>query len=558
MIKHFFTLVALVLTQLVSWSTEYHLDPAGSDANAGTIGSRWFSLNKAWQVVGPDDIVWLHGGTYSYTAQLQGYCTGKDGTAGHLILVSNWPGEVPIITKGPGYTNNVQHWRGGVFFEGDYVHWRGIEFTGFKHGEGESSPFIWRGFYMENSNHNILEQLRSYANEYGISVQDNSRDNLVKNCDVMYNYDVNTGGGNADGLGFNYITVTDPDNPNIARGVRSWWNGDDGLDGWTGAESGGIIIFDSCWSWLNGYFPGTTNPAGNGEGFKGGGGGSANPTVFQRIYQNCAAFYNKHDGFNQNNLNAKVKVHNCIAFKNAITGINFSENNNAHEWVNTWSFDNTSCQVYITAESSVTNCSYGTNGGGQSTICGPGSGLPGWTGNVSTADFITTDTTGVGGARQSNGTLPALNFYHLTTGSDLIDAGTSIGIPFNGAAPDRGAFESGGGGGNTPPTCSSGGTTTITLPVNQVTLSNSPTDSDGSITGMAWSKTSGPATYTIVSPTSGTTDITGLVQGTYVFQFQATDNGGATCTASYTVIVQPQPVSNTSNTIYFLRGKFYN
>jgi hypothetical protein len=35
-----------------------------------------------------------------------------------------------------------------------------------------------------------------------------------------------------------------------------------------------------------------------------------------------------------------------------------------------------------------------------------------------------------------------LDFMRLAAGSDLINAGVNVGLPFNGAAPDLGAFES--------------------------------------------------------------------------------------------------------------------
>lgn len=63
---------------------------------------------------------------------------------------------------------------------------------------------------------------------------------------------------------------------------------------------------------------------------------------------------------------------------------------------------------------------------------------------VTTADFQSIDTTGVRGPRQADGSLPILPFMRLATGSDLIDAGTNIGRPFNGTAPDLGCFETNG------------------------------------------------------------------------------------------------------------------
>ena len=83
---------------------------------------------------------------------------------------------------------------------------------------------------------------------------------------------------------------------------------------------------------------------------------------------------------------------------------------------------------------------------------------------------------------------------------------------------------------NIPPFADAGLDQTITLPVNTVTLSGSGSDADGTIAGYAWTKISGPASFTIVNPTSAATDITGLVQGVYQFQLQVTDNNGAIAT----------------------------
>jgi len=56
------------------------------------------------------------------------------------------------------------------------------------------------------------------------------------------------------------------------------------------------------------------------------------------------------------------------------------------------------------------------------------------------------------------------------------------------------------------------------------------TDADGWIAGFKWTKISGPTSYSIVSPTSSSTKLTGLVVGTYVFRVTVTDNKGGTDT----------------------------
>jgi pimeloyl-ACP methyl ester carboxylesterase len=63
------------------------------------------------------------------------------------------------------------------------------------------------------------------------------------------------------------------------------------------------------------------------------------------------------------------------------------------------------------------------------------------------------------------------------------------------------------------------------------------TDSDGWIAAFKWTKISGPTSYTIVSPTSGSTKLSNLVAGTYVFRLTVTDNKGAIDTDDVTVTI---------------------
>jgi hypothetical protein len=61
---------------------------------------------------------------------------------------------------------------------------------------------------------------------------------------------------------------------------------------------------------------------------------------------------------------------------------------------------------------------------------------------VTKEDFLSLDNKGVTDPRQLDGSLPELNFLKLAPGSDLINSGTNVGMPYNGAAPDLGAYES--------------------------------------------------------------------------------------------------------------------
>lgn len=93
---------------------------------------------------------------------------------------------------------------------------------------------------------------------------------------------------------------------------------------------------------------------------------------------------------------------------------------------------------------------------------------------------------------------------------------------------------------NQQPVAQAGPDKFITLPVNQVQLTGTGIDPDGSIAGYAWSKISGPASFSIGSPANATTTISSLIAGTYLFELKVTDNLGGTARDTVQVIVADQ------------------
>ncbi len=90
---------------------------------------------------------------------------------------------------------------------------------------------------------------------------------------------------------------------------------------------------------------------------------------------------------------------------------------------------------------------------------------------------------------------------------------------------------------NQAPVASAGADQTIYLPQTTATVTGSGSDSDGSITAYAWSKVSGPSAFSITSPGTAQTTITGLVPGTYVFRLTVTDNDGDSGSDDLTITV---------------------
>jgi hypothetical protein len=111
---------------------------------------------------------------------------------------------------------------------------------------------------------------------------------------------------------------------------------------------------------------------------------------------------------------------------------------------------------------------------------------------------------------------------------------------------------------NQAPVVNAGSAKTITLPTTSVSLSGSATDADGTIASYQWSKVSGNG-GTISSPSSTTTNVTGLSAGSYVFNLKATDNRGATGNKTVSVTVNqgsttPPPPSGNFGTVTFNTG----
>ncbi len=81
----------------------------------------------------------------------------------------------------------------------------------------------------------------------------------------------------------------------------------------------------------------------------------------------------------------------------------------------------------------------------------------------------------------------------------------------------------------------------ITLPTNSVQLAGTSIDGNGSSVTYNWTKTQGPAQFSIDDNTSSNPVISNLVVGTYTFRLTVTDNLGATSFDDVNVVVDPAP-----------------
>jgi hypothetical protein len=427
------------------YPNSYYLSPLGNDNNSGTsINAPFFSLNKAWSVVAPGDLIYMRGGTYIYNNEQ--ILINKSGTANNLIKVWAYPGETPVIKAGTlNYTPNG--WYTGILVNGNYLHFKGIEITGYIQ---LTSTHYYYGFQAYSVNHCIFENLNVHHNGFGMSFVTECNDNLILNCDAHHNSDrltsigQATAWGGADGITIRYCSAS---TINTIRGCRMYWNSDDGFDGF---YNDGMLIIEDSWIWANGYQPGLTpidldsyNTGGDGQGAKLGPTTSDYSTEIKREVRFCLAFNNRSSAFDQNMAKCAIALNNNTAYNN-MRGYNlkhWSSNPGdldlhiVHALKNNISYANTFSSApigLVSIESIVDHCTF-VNVSWQ---CTPN---PAFT--LTNNDFVSVSPTGMDGPRQIDGSLPEVSFMHLAVGSDLIDAGINVNLPFNGSAPDLGAFE---------------------------------------------------------------------------------------------------------------------
>lgn len=98
---------------------------------------------------------------------------------------------------------------------------------------------------------------------------------------------------------------------------------------------------------------------------------------------------------------------------------------------------------------------------------------------------------------------------------------------------------------NRSPVADAGTNQTITLPNNTIQLDGSGSfDPDGSSLSYQWAKKSGPTSFSFSNAKGALTDVSGLVEGTYIFTLTVTDDQGAIGHADVQIIVNKSSSTN--------------
>lgn len=388
----------------VVFSQNIFVAPDGNDINPATISQPLFSLASAITRVKVGDTIFVRGGTFIYNSTIT---ISKSGTSTLKYYIIAYENERPILDfSSMGFSSSNK----GISLKGSFWFIKGLYIK----GAGDN------GMEINGGSDNTVELCSFYENrDTGLQLSNGASNNKIINCDSYNNIDPSE--GNADGFAPKLAVGTG----NYFYGCRAWQNSDDGWDGYMRGANDVSTKLENCWSFKNGYRKDGTQSSGNGNGFKMGGGDDGNSArlMHHNILIKCVAFDNKVKGFDQNNNDGSMTLINCTGFRNLSADYRITRQVNAGQTV--------------TIKNSISYLG-AVDLGGFVVQEKNGWGSPF---SVSAQDFVSIDPALATAPRKEDGSLPDITFMHLAPGSQFIDAGIDVGLPFLGLAPDLGAFE---------------------------------------------------------------------------------------------------------------------
>lgn len=360
-------------------------------------------LLNAIQNAEAGDIIYVNQGTFVFNSTIN---LSKNGTANQLISLISHPNNTqkPKFDFSSMSENSSNR---GIQLNGNYWHVKGISV----YKAGDNGMFI-------KGNNNLVEFCDFSENaDTGLQIGNGGANNTILNCDSFFNADSTL--ENADG----FACKLDAGTGNKFIGCRAWQNLDDGWDGYLRGADNITTTYENCWAIKNGYLKNGTKGAGDGNGFKTGG-SDDKLLKHNAVFKNCLAIANVFDGFDHNSNRGNIEIYNSGAYQNG-RNINFGSSNiaNSLKIKNTVSFSGSGSDSFNAASIDITNNSW------QNGIV------------ANSGDYVSLQLELLLSPRKADGGLPDIDFMKLVSGSDLIDAGINIGLPFNGNAPDIGPFE---------------------------------------------------------------------------------------------------------------------
>jgi len=406
---------AFLAVNVPNTNGDWFVAPTGNDSNPGTMLAPFATLAKAIAMVQPGQTIFMRGGMYLPNSTIR---FTNSGTALNWIQLLAYPGETPYLN----FTNQpYADANRGLLFTTNANYWtvKGLE-IGYA---GDN------GIKVEGSHHRFEQLVLHHNGDTGLQIGFGHNDVNpggqlaafieVVNCDSFANYDPNSNGGDADG----FAAKMHCGQGIVFTGCRAWENSD---DGWDLFETDYSVVISNCWTWRSAPFG-----QGNGNGFKLGGNGSGGDSLGTHYAFNCVAFGHKVNGFTQNSHKDGIVIYNSLSYSNGASGYNYFMEGSLNSGKQNVFKNNVG--IRRNPASSSNNFIEDNNPIQQNNS---------WNLSVTpdAADYNSLTEAAAKAPRQADGSLPT-GFARLVSGSDLIDKGVDVGLPFIGVAPDLGPFE---------------------------------------------------------------------------------------------------------------------
>jgi hypothetical protein len=566
-----------------------HPETPGSDISGnGSYSAPWESFQRAFEMARPGDTVYFRGGVY-YSKEANiinpdnyGHPIGRSGTPGNPICYFGYPvdvasGNLPILdcihhceNITPGQIGEVYN-SAIAMINVQFIHFKDLEIRNVLQCDNTVDGAIGAN---DCANLTFEHIIIHNVGERGYWIQGGAWGELPGappapwpydttrwiNCDT---YDLcDTIGENIGNAADAWKTIHYKGNYLLWEGCRAWNYSDDGWD--PTPLNGAQRVIRNCWAMAGEKYK-DIDPQGDGaerNGFKIYGLEDFSPVNFPTIQMtNCIAAYCVH-GFGELNYWQNGLYYNNTAYKCEM------------------GFAGADASVEI-PRSSV----YRNNIAYASTGVDPAFGRPyevallgtsyaeshnTWDWSPDYPNFVVTDTVTVTdndfidighdavyaqltAPRKPDGSLPDITVFHLAPNSDLIDAGIDVGFPYNGPAPDIGAFESASESinNNLYPSVS------ITAPSNgdifsggqDITIQINASDADGFVTRVEFYDKGIKIGETTSEPWSFTLQDVSI--GVHRIKAKATDNQNATATSALVnLIVTPESEQPETSLLY--------
>ncbi len=430
--KYIFITLFFINCTLI-FSATYYVSPNGNDSNSGNIENPFASFQKAHDSVVAGDTIFVRGGTYYPTSQTR---FTRDGNANAYIVLLSYPGEVPIIDAenlpdgniNGGSTStwsfsNAKYWKiigpltvtngrgAGIYIEGgNYMEFNQIEssYNGKRASRAGHGFMVWSGdnisFINSDAHHNANHLWKNGENQESNQYQHGDGWRIFNGSNIKF---VGCRGWNNLDDNFDFYGF---DNPiELINCLSAYAGRDDSLGSITGIPYNDMPLLDpSNLLWGNGIKLGY------------------NQDNVEHLVERSLSWNNNAAGFHMNLGPAKIL--NSISYGNKAFGFDYTDGNK-HEMYNNWEYGNNTENVdYPEVDPDLTLSSHNS---WDNTI----------NIEISSDDFVSMNDANVFGQRLADGSYPDSTFLWLVAGSDLIDAGMDVGLPYFGSAIDINAFE---------------------------------------------------------------------------------------------------------------------